>query len=151
MQRWFGISASPFSHELLKMDTNMSDPVSGSAAAGAAGWKIIGGLAGLGAIGAGLATIVVISMTRPKTDAEWRVALISTVIGSIGGGAAVIQYCELQHWAQSPIGLVAMLGLVFACGLPSWAIVRWLFNYIAKRDAAKADLLDVAKDVKEVL
>lgn len=128
----------------------MSEPVSG-AAAGAAGWKVIGGLAGLGAIGAGLASIVVMCITTPRNPREWAVGLISTVIGSVGGGAAVIQYFGLQSWAQTPIGLVAMLGLVFACGLPAWAVVRWLFNGIEARDAKQADLLDVAKDVKGVL
>ena len=39
-----------------------------------------------------------------------------------------------------------MLGLVFACGLPGWAIVRWLCNYIdAKRNAT---LADVVRDVR---
>jgi len=58
----------------------------------------------------------------------------------------VIQHYDLQAWAHSPFGLVAMLGLVFACGLPGWAIVRWLFNYIeAKRNAT---LADVVRDVR---
>jgi hypothetical protein len=126
----------------------MNEPISG-AAAGVAGWKIIGGLAGMGAIGAGLAAVVVMSMTRPTTDREWRVALISTVMGSICGGAAVVQHFGLDAWTHSLIGLVAMLGLVFACGLPAWAIVRWLFNYIAKHQ--DADIADVVKDVKEAL
>jgi hypothetical protein len=130
------------------MKVQMSEPISG-AAAGVAGWKILGGLAGMGAIGAGLAAVVVMSMTRPTTDREWRVALISTVIGSICGGAAVVQHFGLDAWTQSLIGLVAMLGLVFACGLPAWAIVRWLFNYIAKHQ--DADIADVVKDVKEAL
>lgn len=126
----------------------MSEPISG-AAAGAAGWKLIGGLAGMGAIGAGLAAIVVMSMTKPKSDQEWRVALISTVMGSVCGGAAVVQYLGIQHWVQTPFGLVAMIGLVFACGLPGWALVRWAFNYIEKRK--DADLAEVVKDVKGVL
>lgn len=45
----------------------MSEPISGTAA-GVAGWKIIGGLAGMGAIGAGLASFVVMNMTRPKSE-----------------------------------------------------------------------------------
>lgn len=131
------------------METNMSEPISGTAAAGAAGWKIIGGAAGAGAIGAGLASIVVMCTMTPRSPKEWAVGLISTVMASIGGGAAVIQYFNLQAWASTPIGLVAMLGLVFACGLPGWAIVRWLFNYIAKRQGA--DITEVLKDVKEAL
>lgn len=127
---------------------NMSEPISG-AAAGAAGWKLIGGLAGMGAIGAGLASVVVMSMTKPKTEAEWRVALISTVMGSVGGGAGVVQYFGIQAWSQSLIGLLAMLGLVFSCGLPAWAVVRWLFAYIERR--RDADLVDIVKDVKGAL
>ncbi|MDS4048167.1 hypothetical protein [Accumulibacter sp.] len=29
-------------------------------------------------------------------------------------------------------GLVAMGGLIFGCGLPEWAIVRWVFNIIER-------------------
>lgn len=126
------------------METHMSEPISGTAA-GAAGWHLLGGAAGA----AGLAAIVVMCMTRPKSNREWVVALISTVMSSIGGGAAVIMQFNLLHWAQSYIGLVAMLGVVFACGLPGWAIVRWLFNYIQKKQGA--DLGEIYRDVKEVL
>jgi len=97
----------------------MSEPISGTAA-GVAGWKIIGGLAGMGAIGGGLATFVVMSMTKPKSDQEWRVALICTLVGSIGGGAALVRYLGIQHWVQDPFGMVAMLAVVFTCGLPAW-------------------------------
>lgn len=130
--------------------TSMKESMSiETTAAGAAGWKLIGGLAGMGAIGAGLAAIVVMSMTKPKSDQEWRVALISTVMGSIGGGCAVIMHFGLQAWAYDPFGLVALLGLVFGCGLPGWALVRWAFNYMERRK--DADLTDVVKDVKGVL
>ena len=123
----------------------MSEPITG-AAAGAAGWKLLGGLAGIGAIGAGLASVVVMCAMTPRSPREWAVGLISTIVFSIGGGAAVIQHYGLESWAHKPLGLVAMLGLVFACGLPGWAIVRWLFNYIeAKRNAT---LADVVRDVR---
>ena len=123
----------------------MSEPISG-AAAGAFGWKLLGGLVGIAAIGAGLASVVVMCAMTPRSPREWAVGLISTVVFSIGGGAAVIQHYGLDAWAHTPIGLVAMLGLVFACGLPGLAIVRWLFNYIeAKRTAT---LADVVRDVR---
>lgn len=122
------------------------EPTSSTAGAGYVTLKAIGGLAAIGAIGAGLASIVVMCVMRPRTTAEWAVGLISTVVGSISGGAAVIQHFELQHWAHSPFGLVAMLGLVFACGLPAWAIVRWVFNYIDRRhDRDIAEILNEAK------
>jgi hypothetical protein len=127
---------------------NMSEPISTSAA-GVAGWKIIGGLAGMGAIGAGLAAFVVMAMTKPKTDQEWRVALICTLVGSIGGGAALVRYLGIQHWVQDPFGMVAMLAVVFACGLPAWALVRALFIFIDKR--RDADLAQIVHDVKEMI
>lgn len=117
-----------------------------SSAAGVFAWKLVGGLAALGAIGAGLATIVVMCILRPTTQAEWVVGIISTVMGSVCGGAFVIQHFELQHWAHSPFGLVAMLGLCFTCGLPAWALVRWTFNYIIKqRDQDIAQFVDDAR------
>ena len=123
----------------------MSEPITG-AAAGAAGLKLLGGTALAAAIGAGLASVVVMCMMTPRSPKEWAVGLISTIVFSIGGGAAVIQHYGLEAWALKPVGLVAMLGLVFACGLPGWAIVRWLFNYIeAKRNAT---LADVVRDVR---
>jgi hypothetical protein len=126
----------------------MSEPISGTAA-GVAGWKIIGGLAGMGAIGAGLATFVVMSMTKPKTDQEWRVALICTLVGSIGGGAALVRYLGIQKWVEDPFGMVAMLAVVFTCGLPAWALVRAVFIFIDKhRDA---DIAEIVKDVKEMV
>jgi hypothetical protein len=117
-------------------------------AGGVAGWKLIGGLAGAGAIGAGLASIVVMCLMKPRSSEEWAVGLISTVVGSVAGGAAVIQHFGLQAWVNSPIGLVALLGLAFSCGLPAWALVRWLFNFIIKR--RDADIAAIVKEAKEL-
>lgn len=122
---------------------NMSEPISGTAA-GVAGWKIIGGLAGMGAIGAGLAAFVVMSMTKPKSEQEWRVALICTLVSSIGGGSALVRWLGFQHWVEDPFGMIAMLMFAFACGLPGWALVRALFKYLDKRK--DADLLELAQE-----
>lgn len=124
----------------------MEPTSTGTSAAGIAAWKAIGGIAGIGAFGAGLAAIVVMCMLRPRTQAEWIVGIISTVVASISGGAAVIQHYELHHWADNWVGLVAMLGLVFACGLPGWALVRWMFNFFDKR--RKADILEIVQEAK---
>lgn len=126
----------------------MAEPTSSAAAAGVAGWKIIGGAAGAGAIGAGMSAIVVMSLTPPRSPREWTVALISTVMGSIGGGAAVVQHFGLTSWADTYMGLVALMFVGFACGLPAWALVRWLFNFINKR--AASDLADVVRDIKDL-
>ena len=118
----------------------MTDPAS-SGAAGAAAFKAVGGASAVAAGGAGLAAVVVMLMTPPRSPREWAVGLISTVISSIGGGAAVIEHFGLHQWVNTPIGLCAMGGLIFACGLPGWAIVRWVFNFIHRnRDAGIDDV-----------
>lgn len=117
-----------------------------STTGGIVAWKIIGGLAGIGAIGAGLAAVVVMCLTKPRTQSEWVVGIISTVMGSICGGAFVIEHFGLHHWGQSLFGLVAMLGLVFACGLPAWAIVRWIFNFTTRREAA--DIVEIYNELR---
>ncbi len=96
----------------------MTDPAS-SGAAGAAAFKAVGGASAVAAGGAGLAAIVVMLMTPPRSSREWAVGLISTVVASIGGGAATIEHFGLQHWVNAPIGLCAMDGLIFACLGPS--------------------------------
>ena len=118
-----------------------------STGAATVGWKLIGGLAGLGAIGAGLAAIVVMCAMTPRDPKEWAIALISTVIASVCGGSAVVRYFEIQHWASDQFGLMAMIGLIFACGLPGWALVRWIFNAIRKREGQGIDeLIKEARD-----
>jgi hypothetical protein len=134
---------------------NMSEPIT-TGAAGAIGWAKIGGLAGVSGIGAGLATYVVMTMTKPKTDQEWHVALITTIIGSICGGPALISYMGWQNWANDVFGLMGIIGVCFACGLPSWLIVRALFAYIEKKRGADiteiiADGAQAAKAVKDAL
>lgn len=125
----------------------MSEPISGTAA-GFAGWKIIGGLAGMGAIGAAAAAFVVMSMTRPTDEREWRVALACTLVGSIGGGSALVRYLGIQEWAHDPIGLVGLLCVVFVCGLPAWGLVRAWFKFLDKRK--DADLAEIVADVRNI-
>ncbi|KJK22139.1 hypothetical protein UB46_23835 [Burkholderiaceae bacterium 16] len=130
----------------------MSEPISDSAAAmaaGAAAFKAISGTAGVAAGASGLAAIVVMIMMKPRSTAEWAVALISTVVGSVAGGAAVVQYFGLQAWTHEYIGLVALFGLVFSCGLPAWAVVRWMFNFIERR--RDKDLAEVADELRDAV
>lgn len=130
----------------------MSEPVS-SAAAAAFGAKALGGAAGAFSIGAVLATVVVMLKTLPGTGKEWAVGIISTVIASLAGGAAVtIKFGMLTQLVNATndiclfVGLVQLFGVVFACGLPGWAIVRAVFLYIEKnRDK---DIGEIAADVK---
>lgn len=139
------------------MDTNMSEPVT-STVAGIAGWKILGGTAGALGIGAALASLVVMIMTRPTTDREWAVGLTSTFVGSIGGGAyAIIKFGLLGSIIAAPddltlfFTLCAAGGFVFTCGLPAWAIVRLVFVWIGKQDAKGGDIVSAAKELKEIV
>ncbi len=121
--------------------------MSTEAGGAAMGWKLIGGLAGLGALGAGLAFLVVMCMNPPRTAREWTVAIVATVVSSICGGSFLIEYLGLQFWIFRWSGMVSLLGLVFACGLPGWAFVRWIFNWLAKREGK--DIAEVIAEVRQ--
>src|SRR5574339_52533 len=99
---------------MMRSGVMAADGASGAAGA-ALGWKLIGGMAGLGTIGAALSALVVMCLTMPKRSGEWVVALVCTFVSSIGGGAAVVMHFQLQAWALDPIGLMALFGLVFTC------------------------------------
>lgn len=118
----------------------MSEPGPLTAAGGVALYK-------LGAFGfvAALAAVVVMAMTLPKTAREFVVALISTVVSSIGGGAFVIRWLEIGHWAQDDVGLIGLMGVVFVCGLPAWVLVRALFAWSeSKKDRQITEIVDQA-------
>ena len=127
----------------------MPEPTSSSVAGAAAAYNAINGTALAAAAGATLAAVVTMLMTPPRTTREWAVGLISTVVSSIGGGAFTVEYFQFHHWAFSTLGLCAMGGLMFACGLPGWALVRWIFNFIDKNKNTSID--DIAKTAKEIL
>ena len=118
----------------------MPEPAS-SSVAGAAAFQAAGGVAA--------STVVVMLMTPPRTHREWAVGVISTVVTGICGRAIAVQHFGLQQWVESVTGIVALGGLIFGCGLPRWAIMRRVFNFIVKnRDAGIAE---IAPDVKEIL
>lgn len=127
----------------------MPEPTASSTAGGIALWKLAGGAAGVAAGGAGLAAVIVMLMTPPRSPREWAVGLISTVLGSVCGGAAVVQHFGIQAWLGSYVGLVALLGLAFACGLPAWAVVRWGFTWMIRREGK--DIGEVIADARKVL
>src|SRR5690554_2186529 len=114
----------------------MTEPAS-STVAGLMLYKI-----GAWGLGAGLAAIVVMSMTPPKDAKEMFVCLVSTVIGSISVGSAVILYFNLQPLTESLLGLMSLLGLVFACGLPAWFLVRAWFVFTVNNSD---------KDIKQII
>ncbi|MEH6483046.1 MULTISPECIES: hypothetical protein [Pseudomonas] len=100
----------------------------------------------LGAFSAVLVTIVVMAMTLPKSAREFVVAMISTVVASLGGGAFVIRWFDLQHWANDDVGLIALAAVIFVCGLPAWVLVRALFVYAELRKSMS--LIDMISEIK---
>ncbi|VVO85823.1 hypothetical protein PS903_02010 [Pseudomonas fluorescens] len=126
----------------------MSEPGPLTAAGGIALYK-------LGAFGfvAVLAAVVVMAMTLPKTVREFCVAMISTTISSICGGAFAIRWLGIGHWANDDLGMIALGGLVFVCGLPAWVFVRAWFKWAeARRDKDLGqliqDMANLRKDLK---
>lgn len=119
----------------------MTEPAS-TAAGGMALYKL--GL--LGALASVLVAIVVMAMTLPKTVREFVVAMISTVVASLCGGAFVIRWMEIGHWANDDIGLLGLGAVVFVCGLPAWVSVRAWFAYT---EASKGrSLLDLVRELR---
>ena len=103
----------------------------------------------LGASSAILVTIVVMAMTLPKTAREFVVAMICTVVSSIGGGAFVIRWLDLQHYAYDDIGVIALTAVIFICGLPAWVVVRGWFAYTEARKGRS--LLKLIREVREAV
>jgi len=111
----------------------------------------VGGIAlyKLGAFGffAFLAAILVMAMTLPKTVREFVVAMICTVVSSVCGGAFLVRWLDIGSWVQDDIGMIALCGLVFVCGLPAWVIVRaWFAWSESRKDKA---LPEMVKEFRE--
>lgn len=129
----------------------MSEPGPLTAAGGIALYK-------LGAFGfvAVLAAVVVMAMTLPKTVREFTVAMISTSVSSICGGAFVVRWLGIAHWVNDDAGMIAIGGIIFVCGLPAWVLVRAWFKWAEKRrdnDLAEivGDLADLRKAVSDAV
>ncbi|MCP9337633.1 hypothetical protein [Stutzerimonas xanthomarina] len=122
----------------------MSEPGPLTAAGGIALYKL--GAFGFVAI---LAAVVVMAMTLPKTVREFVVAMISTTVASLCGGAFVVRWLGIGHWANDDIGMVAIGGLIFVCGLPAWVVVRaWFAWSEAKKDRQIDEIVDAVLDAK---
>lgn len=117
---------------------------------------LAGAAAGTAAIGGfSLAAFIVMVMTQPRSGKEWAVALISTLMGSFGGGSWAMIYFELyKHLNPADplllaLGCMELIGVAFIAGLPGWLLVRLAFNTMDgwKNKTAK----EVVGEVKEML
>ncbi|MNN38861.1 hypothetical protein D3C81_1528760 [compost metagenome] len=111
----------------------------------------VGGIAlyKLGAFGgfAFLAAILVMAMTLPKTVREFVVAMTCTVVSSVCGGAFLVRWLDIGSWVQDDIGMLAICGLIFVCGLPAWVVVRAWFVWSEARKTSS--LPDMVKEFRE--
>ncbi|GLU37162.1 hypothetical protein [Pseudomonas sp. NBRC 100443] len=111
----------------------------------------VGGIAlyKLGAFGffAFLAAILVMVMTLPKTPREFVVAMICTVVSSVCGGAFLVRWLDIGNWVQDDIGMIALCGIIFVCGLPAWVIVRAWFAWSESRKGRA--LPEMVKEFRE--
>ena len=90
----------------------------------------------------------VVLMTRmPRSPQEWAVGLICTVVSSLAGGSFIIVKFALHSWVADIWGMITLGGFFFVCGLPGWAIVRWIFNYIDKQEGKT--IIEVMKELKK--
>ena len=89
---------------------------------------------------------VVIMMRFPRSPQEWAVGLICTVVSSLTGGAFIIVRWGLHEWVTDIWGMIALGGFFFVCGLPSWAIVRWTFNFINRQEGKT--IIEVVKELQ---
>lgn len=94
-----------------------------------------------------LVYLVVIMTRMPRTRQEWAVGLITTVVSSLAGGSFLIVKFDLHLWANDIYGMMALGGFYFVCGLPGWAIVRWVFNFINQRE--NSNIIDVVREIRD--
>lgn len=94
-----------------------------------------------------LVATVVLMMRMPRSPQEWIVGLICTVVSSLMGGSFIIVKWSLHQWVTDIYGLIALGGFFFACGLPGWAIVRWVFNFIEQREGKT--VVDIFREFKD--
>lgn len=124
---------------------------SSSSASAQAIWIGAGGAAGA----VTLAAIVVMLIKRPRTVGEWAVALISTVMSSLALGSWVVLWLGMHKGLHSPDAveawgsLMVLGGVLFACGLPGWVLVRIAFNTMFKFQDSTAQ--DVRQAVRGML
>lgn len=122
------------------------EPVSTSGLGGVAIAKFYG-VATMVVLSVALVAAVVLMTRMPRSPQEWAVGLICTVVSSLAGGSFIIMKWALHSWVTDVWGMISLGGFFFICGLPGWAIVRWIFNFIDKQEGKT--IVEVIKEIKK--
>lgn len=121
----------------------MTEPATTAAGGFALGKMLFPGLGALAVV------VVVMAMTLPRTPREWVVALICTLVVSLSGGAALIQWLGVAGWSATFDGQLALGAFHFVAGLPAWVVVRGWFAYA---EASKGrSLLEMIREVRSAV
>ncbi len=124
-------------------------------AAGHATAVTIYGTVGIGLVVVILAMVVVFMSRMPRSPKEWVIGLISTIVSGLSLGSAVVVKFGLLDWArvsdplESWVGMIAIGGVIFSCGLMGWAIFRWGSNWIKAREGHQID--SVIRDARNII
>ena len=95
------------------------------------------------------ACVLVMALTRPKTNREIVCALIATFSGGIFGPSAVILFFDIKMATVSTMDQDYVRNLLtIICGLPGWVIVRAWFNWSEVN--RKKTLVDLIEQIKEL-
>lgn len=105
------------------------------------------GIAIVMTLAVGLVATLVIMTRLPRSPQEWAVGLICTIVSSLTGGAFIIVRWGLHEWVTDIWGTIALGGFFFVCGLPGWAVVRWVFNFINRQEGKT--IIEVMKELKQ--
>ena len=94
-----------------------------------------------------LASVLVMSMTAPRSSRELVAALISTLAFSLFGGAVVTKQLGLEGMVHGDmIDMMQLCAIIFVCGTPGWILVRAVFNWSESRKHLEID--DLIKSAK---
>jgi len=95
------------------------------------------------------ACIIVMALTKPKSNREFLCAITATFVGAIWGPSVLILFFHIDFSTVSAMDQDKVRNLLtVVCGLPGWVIVRACFNW-SEVNRTKT-IVDLVKQIKEL-